>query len=106
MLIGGAASQNGSGRTTRDSCDENQGELLKNSIEYNGYVIEPTTRLAEEQDRWTLEVRISPADGDSRARRCHASNTYPSKDVAVERCLKFGKQIVDGKARRKAKPSK
>jgi hypothetical protein len=74
---------------------------MKNSIEYNGYVIEPATRLNEAQDSWSLEVRISPADGASRTRRCRASNTYPTKAVAVQRCFQFGRQIVDGKARKK-----
>jgi hypothetical protein len=79
---------------------------MKNSIEYNGYVIEPTTRFKDDQDCWTLEVRISPTTGDSPVRRCRASNTYPSEAKAVERCFKFGRQIVDGKARRKVNPSK
>jgi hypothetical protein len=77
---------------------------MDNSIEYNGYVIEPATRLKEAQECWTLEVRISPADGASRTRRCHASNTYPTKDKAVERCFEFGRQIVDGRARKKGAP--
>jgi hypothetical protein len=74
---------------------------MRNSIEYNGYVIEPATRLKEKQECWTLEVRISPANGESRTRRCHASNTYPTKEKAVERCFEFGRQIVDGRARKK-----
>ena len=78
---------------------------MKNGIEYNGYVIEPTTRFKDDQDCWTLEVRISPTDGNSRVRRCRASNTYPSKVEAVERCLRLGRQIVDGNARRKVDPS-
>ena len=77
-----------------------------NGIEYNGYVIEPTTKFKDYQDCWTLEVRISATDGNSRVRRCRASNTYPSKVEAVERCLRLGRQIVDGKARRKVDASK
>jgi hypothetical protein len=77
---------------------------MKNSIEYNGYVIEPATRLKEEQECWTLEVRISSADGASKTRRCHASNTYPTKEKALERCFEFGRQIVDGRARKKGAP--
>ncbi len=79
---------------------------MKSSIEYNGYMIEPTTRLKDDQDCWTLEVRISPTTGDSPVRRCRTSNTYPTKAVAVDRCLEFGRRVVDGKARRKVDPSK
>lgn len=66
-------------------------------IEYNGYVIEPRTRLSDVPHGWTLEVRISPVDGDAASRRCRAPNIYPSQEVAVARCLEFGRQIVDGK---------
>jgi hypothetical protein len=79
---------------------------MSNLIEYNGYVIEPATRLKDDPRGWTLEVRITPADSSAGARRCRASNTYPTKEVAVERCLAFGRRIVDGKAQRKVDPTK
>jgi hypothetical protein len=79
---------------------------MKTSIEYNGYVIEPTTRLKDETDCWTLEVRLTPTDDSTGVRRCRAPNTYPTKAVAVERCLEFGRRVVDGKARLKADTQK
>jgi hypothetical protein len=71
---------------------------MNERIEYNGYVIEPTTRLKDDPYGWTLEVRITPADGSTVARRCRAPNTYPTQELAVERCLQFGRRVVDGKA--------
>lgn len=79
---------------------------MKSSIEYNGYVIEPTTRLKGESNCWTLEVRITPAGRSTVVRRCRAPNTYSSKEIAIARCLEFGRRIVDGKARRKVGPTR
>lgn len=79
---------------------------MSNGIEYNGYVIEPTTRLKDEPHGWTLEVRITPADDRTGVRRCRAPNTYPTEEMAVARCLQFGRRIVDGKAQRKVDPTK
>ncbi len=79
---------------------------MSNRIEYNGYVIEPTTRLKDDPPGWTLEVRITPTDSRMESRRCRAPNTYPTKELAVERCFAFGRRVVDGKARRKVNPAK
>lgn len=66
------------------------------SVEYNGYIIEPTTRLRQEPYGWTLEVRITPAGRRTGVRRCRAPNRYPTEAVAVANCLRFGRKIVDG----------
>jgi hypothetical protein len=71
--------------------------MMSKRIEYNGYVIEPTTRLRSAPDGWTLEVRIIPAGRRTGMRRCRAPNTYATEELAVARCLAFGRQIVDGK---------
>jgi hypothetical protein len=76
-----------------------------NRIEYNGYVIESNTRRKREPAGWTLEVRITPAGRVTGARRCRAPNTYPTEEVAVARCLEFGRRIVDGKLKPRAKPA-
>jgi len=70
---------------------------MSSRIEYNGYVIEPTTRLKNKPFGWTLEVRISPAGRRTGIRRCRAPNMYASEELAVAHCLQFGRQIVDGK---------
>lgn len=79
---------------------------MSNRIEYNGYVIEPTTRLKGKADGWTLEVRITPAGRQTGVRRCRAPNTYPSEEVAVGHCLEFGRRIVDGKLQPRQERSK
>lgn len=73
---------------------------MTDSIEYRGYVLEAATRQREKPAGWTLEVHITPVGRRTGLRRCRASNTYRSQEVAVERCLEFGRQIVDGKVHR------
>lgn len=70
---------------------------MESSIEYNGFVIEPATRLRGKPPAWTLEVHITPKGRRLGTRRCRANNTYASEELAVERCLEFGRRIVDGK---------
>jgi len=70
---------------------------MSTSIEYNGYVIEPTTQFKEEVPGWTLQVRITPKGRRTGIRRCRARSTFASEQVAVTRCLEFGRRIVDGK---------
>jgi hypothetical protein len=70
---------------------------MSSRIEYNGYVIEPTTRLKNKPYGWTLEVRISPAGRRTGIRRCRGPNMFANEELAVAHCLQFGRQIVDGK---------
>jgi hypothetical protein len=70
---------------------------VSDSIEYHGYVIEPTTRPKGTPEAWTLEVRIAPAGRRTGGKRCRAPNTYANEALAVRNCLEFGRQIVDGK---------
>jgi hypothetical protein len=78
---------------------------MRNQIDYNGYTIEATTRPKGKPEAWTLEVRITPKGRRTGARLCRAPNIYPTEELAVERCLEFGRRIIDGKARRKAEPT-
>lgn len=74
---------------------------MADSVEYHGYVLEPATRQRREPPGWTLEVHITPVGRRTGTRRCRASNVYPSQEVATERCVEFGRRIVDGKIQRR-----
>jgi hypothetical protein len=67
------------------------------SIKYRGYVITPTTRLRGKPPVWTLEVQLKPAGRTTGTRRCRGANTYASQERAIDRCLEFGRQIIDGR---------
>ena len=75
---------------------------MTNRIEYNGFVIQSNTQPKRGSAGWTLEVHITPAGRRTGTRRCRAPNTYPSEDVAVARCLAFGRRIVDGELKPRA----
>jgi hypothetical protein len=74
---------------------------MSNRIEYNGYVIESTSRFKGAADGWTLEVRITPRGRRTGVRRCRAPNLFETEELAVTRSLAFGQKVVDGKARRR-----
>lgn len=77
---------------------------MANSVEYRGYLLQAATRQRRKSHAWTLEVRITPAGRETGVRRCRAPNTYTSQEVAVARCLAFGRMIVDGKIQPKGDP--
>jgi hypothetical protein len=79
---------------------------VKHAIEYNGFTIEPATRQRRKPNGWTLQVRITPAGRRTGTRRCRAGNVYDSEELAVSRCLEFGRRIVDGTIRPKGSPKK
>ena len=69
---------------------------MSDHIEYNGHVIEPTTRLSDDPHGWTTQVRITPVGRSTGVRLCRSRRVSPSEATAVARCLEFGRQIVDG----------
>jgi hypothetical protein len=77
---------------------------LSHQVEYNGYVIEPRTRRREKPFGWTLEVRITPAGRRTGVRRCRAPNLYDNEELAIARCLEFGRRIVDGRLQPRERP--
>lgn len=80
---------------------------MSEAIEYHGYLIESATRLRRKKPQgWTLEVHLTPTGRRTGLRRCRAPNTYDSQEVAVARCLEFGRRIVDGKLQPRVEPKK
>jgi hypothetical protein len=74
--------------------------------EYNGYLIEPTTRLKPKSRAWTLEVRLTPKGRRTGVRRCRAPNTFATEELAISRCLQFGRMILDGKLQPRGEAAK
>jgi hypothetical protein len=67
------------------------------SVEYNGHILTPATRFRKQPKGWTLEVHIKPVGRKLGGKRCRAPNVYETEEHATERCLTFGRRIVDGK---------
>lgn len=66
-------------------------------LEYNGHILTPGTRFQKKPEGWTLEVHIKPVGRKLGGRRCRAPNLYASEEKATQRCLEFGRRIVDGR---------
>lgn len=65
---------------------------------YNEYVIEAAPHQLADDDRWTLNINIERHEDDRiDVRPYSASNTFETKDEAIQHCINFGHQIVDGK---------
>lgn len=65
-------------------------------VEYKGHILTPATRHKRKPEGWTLEVHIQPVGRSMGGRKCRAPNLYATEEGATERCLHFGKRIVDG----------
>jgi len=67
------------------------------SVQYNGHILTPATRFQNKpKEGWTLEVHIKPVGRKLGGKRCKARNIYANEEHATERCLEFGRRIVDG----------
>ena len=66
-------------------------------IQYKGYTINANPEQLTETNRWTVNISIEKHHGDRVTDKpFSASNTFASKEEAIEHCLNFGKQIIDG----------
>ena len=69
-----------------------------NKISYKGYLIRPTSVQVLDTDRWNIELYISKDKGSEiTERKFSASNTFNTQEEAIQHCVTFGKQIIDGK---------
>jgi hypothetical protein len=68
------------------------------SIEYKGFEIRAVPYQLVDSGGWTLDILIVRDTGTKiKHRKFGGSNTYKTKDEAVQHCFNLGKQIIDGK---------
>ncbi len=62
------------------------------------YVIEASPKQLRDSGRWTLEVPLWRDSGDA-VTVCpfYGSDTFETRDEAVQHCFNYGRQIIDGK---------
>ena len=69
-------------------------------IPYKGYLIHPAPLQVTASGEWTIELYISKDRGDSvTERKFSAGNTSKTKKEAIQHCIRFGKQIIDGESK-------
>jgi hypothetical protein len=67
------------------------------SIEYKGYEIRAIPCQLADSGDWTLDVLIVRDTGtEIKHRKFGGSNTYKTKDEAVQHCFNLAEQIIDG----------
>lgn len=70
-----------------------------NGIPYKGYEIRPTPMQLADTGEWNMELYISKDSGNEiTERKFSAGNTFTTKEEAIQHCINFGKQIIDGKS--------
>ena len=70
-----------------------------NKIPYKGYLIRPVSVQLLDIERWNIELYISKDRGSEiTERKFSASNTFNTQEEAIQHCVNFGKQIIDGKS--------
>ena len=68
------------------------------SIEYRGYEIRAVPYQLAKSGEWTVDILIVKDTGTQvKHRKFSAGNTYKIQDEAVQHCIDFGQQIIDGK---------
>ena len=66
-------------------------------IYYNGYTIIANPEQLIEKNQWTVNIAIQKHHGDRTTDKLFsASNTFTTKEEAIDHCLNFGKKIIDG----------
>ncbi len=66
-------------------------------IPYKGYLIRPTPLQLRDSGEWTIELYISKhRDNSITQGKYSAGNTFKTEEEAMQHCINFGKQIIDG----------
>ena len=67
-------------------------------VPYKEFIIEPTPDQLVDSGKWTMQVYIRHDTGDSiKIKPFYANNTFETKEEAIQHCIEFAKQIIDGK---------
>ena len=68
-------------------------------VEYKGYIINATLYKLAEDKGWSINIHIERHTGSGMTGRSFsAANTFPTEKEAIQHCINFGMQIIDGQA--------
>jgi hypothetical protein len=66
-------------------------------ITYKGYLIHPTPQQVRTSGEWTINLCISKDSGGSVTEKIFSDgNTFKTEKEAIQHCIDFGRQIIDG----------
>ncbi len=69
-----------------------------NRIPYKDYLVQATPYKLADSGEWTINISIWHDTGSQvNIRNFSAANTFKTKEVAIQHCINFGRQVIDGK---------
>jgi hypothetical protein len=68
-------------------------EQLVNGVSYNGFDLYPRSFHTRDTGKWTIEVQIMRRNA---VKPFSASNTFGTREEALQHAIRFGRQIIDG----------
>ncbi len=70
---------------------------MTHRVPYKGYIIEAHPHQLADGGRWSLDVTIERHEADQVTERpFSAANLFDIEEEAVQHCINFGRQIIDG----------
>lgn len=67
------------------------------TISYKGYQIHASPYQLADSGRWKIDIHVAVERGSETIwRKFSTGNTFETRQEAIEHCLNFGKQIIDG----------
>ena len=70
-----------------------------NNVQYKSYVIIANPKKLIDSGNWTIHVVISKnRDSGVTEKTFTAANTFRTREEAIEHCINFGRQIIDGES--------
>ena len=67
-------------------------------VAYKGYFINAEPHQLSDGSQWTMDITIERDEGGRIVTGSfNASNTFETKDEAIQHSIHFGRQIIDGK---------
>lgn len=86
-----------SGYTNRASMAPPSGHRVQ-TVSYKGYQIRPSARQRRDSLRWTTNLIILFDKAyEIVERQFFAANTFDTEEEAIQACVEFGRQIIDGR---------
>ena len=71
--------------------------MSRPKIEYKGYIIHPTTMRLADAGEWNHEVHIARDKGyEIVDRKFSSGTTFKTEEEAVQHCINYASQIIDG----------
>lgn len=75
-----------------------QEETKVDSAYYKGYLIQAAPYQLADSGEFTMDISIFHDTGDAlNIRNFSAANTFKTEQEAIQNCIEFGRQIIDGK---------